>query len=152
MINDQNIAEKKEKILRILRENMYVATGCTEPAAVSYCASVAATEVKKLGDSVESIVVEASKNILKNAIGIIGVLVVVGICILPIIKLLLIMATYYIGSAICEPIADKKITSLLSQIGDTYKTLLAIMCSISVILIIGITLVLKISNTGLMYN
>ena len=67
MINDQNIAEKKEKILRILRENMYVATGCTEPAAVSYCASVAATEVKKLGDSVESIDVEASKNILKNA-------------------------------------------------------------------------------------
>lgn len=67
MINDQNIAEKKEKILRILRENMYVATGCTEPAAVSYCASVAANELKKLGDTVESIDVEASKNILKNA-------------------------------------------------------------------------------------
>ena len=67
MINDQNIAEKKEKILRILRENMYVATGCTEPAAVSYCAIVAATELKKLGDTVEIIDVEASKNILKNA-------------------------------------------------------------------------------------
>ena len=105
---------------------------------------------KILSDSVETVL--GCTNILKNAIGIIGVLVVVGICILPIIKLLLIMATYYIGSAICEPIADKKITSLLSQIGDTYKTLLAIMCSISVILIIGITLVLKISNTGLMYN
>ena len=67
MINDQNIGEKKEKILRILRENMYVATGCTEPAAVSYCASVAATELKKLGDEIVSIDVEASKNILKNA-------------------------------------------------------------------------------------
>ena len=67
MINDQNISEKKEKILRILRENMYVATGCTEPAAVSYCASVAATELKKLGDEIVSIDVEASKNILKNA-------------------------------------------------------------------------------------
>ena len=67
MINDQNIAEKKEKILRILRENMYVATGCTEPAAVSYCASVAATELKKIGDTIESIDIEASKNILKNA-------------------------------------------------------------------------------------
>ena len=67
MINDQNIAEKKEKILRILRENMYVATGCTEPAAISYCSSVAATEIKKLGDTIESISVEASKNILKNA-------------------------------------------------------------------------------------
>ena len=67
MINDQNIKEKKEKFLRILRENMYVATGCTEPAAVSYCASIAATELKKLGDTIESIDVVASKNILKNA-------------------------------------------------------------------------------------
>ncbi len=67
MINDQNISEKKPKILRILRENMYVATGCTEPAAVSYCASVAANEIKKLGDEIQSIDVIASKNILKNA-------------------------------------------------------------------------------------
>ena len=52
MINDQNISEKKPKILRILRENMYVAIGCTEPAAVSYCASVAANEIKKLGDEI----------------------------------------------------------------------------------------------------
>ncbi|MBR4315121.1 MAG: hypothetical protein IKP66_09455, partial [Lachnospiraceae bacterium] len=64
MINDQNISEKKPKILRILRENMYVATGCTEPAAVSYCSSVAANEVKKLGDEIQSIDVIASKNIL----------------------------------------------------------------------------------------
>ena len=67
MINSDNIAEKKEFILRVLRENMYVATGCTEPAAISYCASIAATEIKKLGDTIETIDVEASKNILKNA-------------------------------------------------------------------------------------
>ena len=67
MINEQSIVEKKAKILRILRENMYVATGCTEPAAISYCASVAAGELKKLGDTIESIEVDASKNILKNA-------------------------------------------------------------------------------------
>ena len=105
---------------------------------------------KILSDSVETVL--GCTNILKNAVGIIGVLIVVGICILPIIKLTLIMTTYYIGSAICEPIADKKITDLLSQLGDTYKTLLAIMCSVSVMLIIGITLVIKITNTGLMYN
>lgn len=105
---------------------------------------------KILSDSVETVL--GCTNILKNAIGIIGVIVVIGICILPIIKLTIIMITYYIGSAICEPIADKKITSLLSQIGDTYKTLLAIMCSVSVMLIIGITLVIKITNTSLMYR
>ena len=35
---------------------------------------------------------------------------------------------------------------------DTFKILLAILCSISVMLIIGITLVINISNTGLMYR
>ena len=56
----------------------------------------------------------------------------------------------YLGSALCQPIADDKIVKLLGQIGGTFKLLLAIMCSISVMLIIGVTLVIKISNSGVM--
>ena len=52
------------------------------------------------------------------------------------------------GSAICEPIADKRIIDLLDQMGDTFKVLFAIMCSVSVIAIIGITLTVKISNVN----
>ena len=52
---------------RILNQELVYATGCTEPAAVSYCASIAAKELKDLGDTVEKIDVLASKNILKNA-------------------------------------------------------------------------------------
>lgn len=55
-----------------------------------------------------------------------------------------------LGSALCQPIADDKIVKLLGQIGGTFKLLLAIMCSISVMLIIGVTLVIKISNSGVM--
>ena len=58
----------------------------------------------------------------------------------------------YLGSAICQPIADEKIVKLLEQMGDTFKVLLAILCSISVMLIIGTTLVMKISNSSLMYR
>ena len=47
---------------------------------------------------------------------------------------------------------DKKIVDLLEQIGDTFKILLAMMISISVMLMIGITLVIKISNSALMYR
>ena len=60
------------------------------------------------------------------------------------------MAVYYLGSALCQPIADDKIVKLLGQIGGTFKLLLAIMCSFSVMLIIGVTLVIKISNSGVM--
>lgn len=66
-----------------------------------------------------------------------------SICIIPIIKLTTLMAVYYLGSALCQPIADDKIVKLLGQIGGTFKLLLAIMCSISVMLIIGVTLVIK---------
>lgn len=62
------------------------------------------------------------------------------------------MLIYYLASAICQPIADDKITKLLEQMGDTFKTLLAILCSVSVMFVIGVTLVVKISNSGLMYR
>lgn len=87
-------------------------------------------------------------NILKNAVGIVGIIIIIGICFLPIIKLIALMAIYAIGSAICEPIADEKITKLLGQIGDTFKLMLAIISSISVMLIIGITIIIKISGIG----
>lgn len=105
---------------------------------------------KILGDAVDTVI--GCSNILKNAVGIVGVIIVIGICIVPIIKLSILMATYYLVSAVCEPIADEKIISLLSQIGDTFKILLAMLTAISVMLIIGITLVIKISNSGLMYR
>ncbi|NLC87643.1 MAG: stage III sporulation protein AE [Clostridiaceae bacterium] len=105
---------------------------------------------KILGDAVDTVI--GCTSILKNAVGIVGVIVIIGICIKPIIKLLLLMAIYYIGAAICEPIADSKIVKLLQQMGDTFKILLAILCSLSVMLIIGTTLVMKISNSSLMYR
>ena len=89
-------------------------------------------------------------NILKNAVGIVGVIIILSICIIPIIKLTTLMAVYYLGSALCQPIADGKIVKLLGQIGGKFKLLLAIMCSVSVMLIIGVTLVIKISNSGVM--
>ena len=59
---------------------------------------------------------------------------------------------YKLLASVCEPIADGKIISLLEQIGDVFKIFLAILCSISFMIIIGTSLVLKISNSGMMYR
>lgn len=105
---------------------------------------------KILGDAVDTVI--GCSNVLKNAVGIIGVIVIVCICVEPIIKLAVLMALYYLAGAVCQPIADGKIVKLLEQMGDTFKILLAIMCSVSVMLIVGTTLVIKITNSGLMYR
>lgn len=122
-------------------------TAKTAKAAVSNFIPVVG---KILGDAVDTVI--GCSNILKNAVGIIGVIIIIGICIAPIIKLAILMGLYYLAGAICQPIADEKIVKLLEEMGNTFKMLLAIMCSISVMLIVGTTLVLKITNSGLMYR
>ena len=50
--------------------------------------------------------------ILKNALGMVGVIIIIGICIIPITKLVTLMTMYYLGSALCQPIADGKISEV----------------------------------------
>lgn len=122
-------------------------TAKTTKAVVSSAVPVVG---KILGDAVDTVL--GCGIILKNAVGLIGVIIVIGICMIPIIKLGILTMAYKILSAICQPIGDKNITDLLDQIGDVYKIFLAVLCSISVMFIIGTALVVKISNTGMMYR
>lgn len=122
-------------------------TAKTAKAAVSNFIPVVG---KILGDSVDSII--GCGNILKNAVGIIGVIIIIGIVVIPILKLGVLWISFYILSGICEIVADQKIVKLIGQISDSYKILLAILFSVSCMFIIGITIVLKITNSALMYR
>lgn len=122
-------------------------TAKTTKAAVSSLIPVVG---KILGDSVDAIL--GCGVILKNAVGILGVIVIISISIVPIIRLGTFSIIYSLTAGILEPIADEKIVKLLSEMGGIFKLLLAVLCSMSVLLIIGVTLVIKISNSGLMYR
>ena len=124
--------------------------GITAKTAKAAVTSFIPVVGKILGDAVDTVI--GCSSILKNATGIVGIIILLGIAIIPIIKLVILMVIYYLGSAICQPIADEKIVKLLEQMGDTFKVLLGVMCSISVMFIIGTTLVIKISNSGMMYR
>lgn len=122
-------------------------TAKTAKAAVSNFIPVVG---KILGDAVDTVI--GCSSILKNAVGMVGVVVVLSICILPIGKLFILMWMYKLAAALCQPIAEENVVSLLEHMSDTFKILFAIICSVSVMLIIGVTLVVKISNAGLMYR
>ena len=124
--------------------------GITAKTAKAAVSSIIPVVGKILGDSVDSVL--GCGLVLKNALGIFGVIIIIGICATPIIKLAILTIIYNISSAIIEPIADEKIVKLLEEFGDIFKLLLGILCSVSVLLIVGITLVIKISNSGMMYR
>ena len=59
---------------------------------------------------------------------------------------------YHLAAAIIEPVSDEKIVKLIEEMGGIFKLLFAILCALSTMLIIGVTLVVKISNSGMMYK
>lgn len=124
--------------------------GITAKTAKAAVSSVIPVVGKILGDVVDSVL--GCGVVLKNAVGIVGVVAIIGICIIPIIKIATLSIIYSLASAVVQPIADEKIVKLLDEMSGVFKLLLAILCSLSVILIIGITMVVKISNSGMMYR
>lgn len=105
---------------------------------------------KILGDAVDTVL--GCGIVLKNAVGIIGVIIIIGICIMPIIKLAILTISYKLVAVATQAIADSKITGLLDEIGDIFKIFLGILCAISFMIIIATALVLKMSNGAMMYR
>lgn len=124
--------------------------GITAKTAKAAVSSLIPVVGKILGDSVDSVL--GCGLVLKNALGVVGVIIIIGICIIPVIKLATLSIMYSISSAIIEPLADEKIVKLLDEFSGIFKLLLAILCSVAVLLIVGVTLVIKISNSGMMYR
>lgn len=124
--------------------------GITAKTAKAAVTSVIPVVGKVLGDVVDSVL--GAGVILKNAVGLVGVIVILGICLMPIIKIGTLSIIYNLASAVIQPVADDKIVKLLDEMGGVFKLLLGILCALSVLLIIGVTMVVKISNSGMMYR
>ena len=124
--------------------------GITAKTAKAAVSSVIPVVGKVLGDVVDSVL--GCGVILKNAVGFVGVIAIIGICAMPIIKIATLSIIYSLASAVVQPIADEKIVKLLEEMGGVFKVLLGIVCALSAMLIVGITMVIKISNSGMMYR
>lgn len=124
--------------------------GITAKTAKTIVSSAVPVVGKILGDIVDSVL--GCGIILKNAVGFLGVLIIIGICALPIIKLSVLTISYKLVASISEVIADAKIVKLLDEMGDIFKILLGILVSIAFMVIIGTTILIKMSNSGMMYR
>ena len=124
--------------------------GITAKTAKTIVSSAVPVVGKILGDVIDSVL--GCGVILKNAVGFLGVIIIIGICILPILKLSVLTISYKLVASISEVIADAKIVKLLDQIADIFKILLAILVTVAFMVIIGTTLLVKMSNSGMMFR
>ncbi|MDF2907990.1 MAG: hypothetical protein K0R34_3311 [Herbinix sp.] len=79
--------------------------------------------------------------LLKNAIGVAGLIVLLTIVAVPFLKLLVVTAIYKIGSAVLQPISDKRFIECISASGKSSALLLQTVFVGTVLFLLSITIV-----------
>ncbi len=97
-----------------------------------------------LSDTLET--VTASAAIMKNAVGVTGIILICIICITPIIKIGVMQIMLKLISAISEPIADKRISDMLWDIGEVITTIFGVVVLTAVLFIINICIILRLTS------
>lgn len=105
---------------------------------------------KLISDTADSVL--GGISITKNAVGIIGILVILIIAITPLVKSFILMTLFNLTSAICDSIADARISKCMSVTADSMKLMFGIMVMISFLFVIAITLMIKMTNFSLIYR
>lgn len=103
---------------------------------------------KFLSDSIDAVI--GSIGILKNGIGIAGLIVLSIIIIIPMVKISTILLIYNLILAITEPIASKNIIRFLEDVSKNLTLILVSIISLSIMFFITITVIVDAGNNLLM--
>ena len=94
-----------------------------------------------LSDTLDT--VAASGAVVKNAVGASGIVMLAIMCIPPIIKLGIMQLMFKLSSAITEPIANKRISKMLWDMGDAFMALFGVVVLSSIMFIINICIIIR---------
>ncbi len=87
--------------------------------------------------------------LLKNAIGVCGLLIILSIVILPLLQILLFSLGLKLTAGICEPLADKKIPAFLTMVSKNLSLLIAAVLGVAFMFFITVMLFILSSNAVL---
>ncbi len=79
--------------------------------------------------------------LLKNAIGVAGLIVIIVICVVPIVQLVVITLIYKFSSAALQPISDKRIIECISASAKSAEMLLQCVIVGAILFLLSITIV-----------
>ncbi|SHI08282.1 stage III sporulation protein AE [Sporobacter termitidis DSM 10068] len=123
-----------------------VITGSVDAASTKALKSTISTVLPVVGsiiaDASETVLAGAS--ILRNAIGVFGLLAVVGTCILPFLRLGANYLLYKAAAGLSAAIADSRITKLVNAVSTAFGMMLGLVGSSALMLFISIISVIKV--------
>lgn len=93
-----------------------------------------------MADTVETVL--GGARVMKNAVGTAGIVAVCGICIVPVMKLTAIIFMLRIAAASSEPLCDKRISGLISDLAAPVTTVFSMVIASAMLFIISIAVIM----------
>jgi stage III sporulation protein AE len=103
---------------------------------------------KFLSDAVDTVI--GYSLLLKNSIGVIGMIAIFIICLIPAIKIVALMTIYKLCSAIIEPIAQSRLADCLNHMSGALVLIFATVSSVAMMFFITITIIVGAGNITMM--
>lgn len=103
---------------------------------------------KYLADAADAVI--GCTLLIKNAAGIAAMIGVIAICIVPLLKIVALIALYKITCMLIEPISEKRITNIINEISGSMAYILGIAASVAFMFLISITAIISASNLSAM--
>lgn len=103
---------------------------------------------KMFSDAADTIL--SASLVAKNAIGIVGITVLLLICAFPAIKIVALALIYHIAGAIMQPLGDSPIAVCLQTIGKTMLYVFAALAAVSLMFFLAITIIITAGNATVM--
>lgn len=127
--------------------------GLLSPAIDSLKRSVvgrSAEAIPVVGDAIGGVteVMLGTAVLIKNGIGVVGALVCIGICLVPIIQMAVVTLLYKLIAAMIQPVSDKRIVGCISSIADGSQMLLRIIFTTGVLFLLTIAVVTATTMAG----
>lgn len=97
-----------------------------------------------LAESTEAVL--GSVMLIKNAVGLAGVIAIVTLCAAPLVNILVMSIVYKLSASICEPATDKRVVSLLSDLSSCISLSFSILLMVSVMFILSVAMLIMLTN------
>ena len=86
--------------------------------------------------------------ILKNAVGVTGLVAVLAICCAPLIRLAAQATMFSLAAAAIEPVADQRMMDMLSKIGESVMLVFVILLVVILMFIVNLAVIISAGNTA----
>ncbi len=87
--------------------------------------------------------------VIRNAVGVVGLLVILILTVLPSLKILILYFLYHFAAAVLQPLGDSRMISLLEQTAGSFMLIFAVVALVGVLFFFMIMIVLAASGTAL---